>query len=73
MSARALIPPTSNHTGGVNTCVADGSVRFVSDTVHTGDLTTPRTATSDNSTGASPYGVWGAFGTPDGNESVGLP
>jgi prepilin-type N-terminal cleavage/methylation domain-containing protein/prepilin-type processing-associated H-X9-DG protein len=27
-------PPTSNHPGGVNICFADGSVRFVKDTVN---------------------------------------
>jgi prepilin-type N-terminal cleavage/methylation domain-containing protein/prepilin-type processing-associated H-X9-DG protein len=27
-------PPTSNHPGGVNVCFADGSVRFVKDTVN---------------------------------------
>ena len=26
-------PPTSNHPGGVNMCLADGSVKFVKDTV----------------------------------------
>jgi len=28
-----LIPPTSNHPGGVNLCLCDGSVRFVKNTV----------------------------------------
>jgi prepilin-type N-terminal cleavage/methylation domain-containing protein/prepilin-type processing-associated H-X9-DG protein len=27
-------PPTSNHPGGVNVCLADGSVKFVKDTVN---------------------------------------
>jgi prepilin-type processing-associated H-X9-DG protein len=26
-------PPTSNHSGGVNICMSDGSVRFVKDSV----------------------------------------
>jgi len=30
---QATVPPTSNHPGGVNVCMADGSVRFVKDTV----------------------------------------
>ena len=28
------VPPTSNHPGGVNLCMADGSVRFVKDSVN---------------------------------------
>ena len=31
----ANVPPTSNHTGGVNVCMADGSVKFVKDSVST--------------------------------------
>ncbi len=27
------IPPTSNHPGGVNVCFADGSVKFIKDTI----------------------------------------
>ncbi len=30
---QGVIPPTSNHSGGVNICFADGSVRFIKDTV----------------------------------------
>jgi prepilin-type processing-associated H-X9-DG protein len=33
------VPPTSNHTGGVNVLLGDGSVRFVTDGV---DLATWR-------------------------------
>jgi len=32
-SAQDSIPPTSNHSGGVNMCMADGSVRFIKDSV----------------------------------------
>lgn len=43
----------------------DGSVRFVSDTIDTGNLNDYQ-ATS----GKSPYGVWGAMGTPQGGETI---
>ena len=67
---RMLIPPTSNHTGGVNIALADGSGQFITDTIGTGSLEVPRLPTA---TGRSPYGVWGALGTTRGGDSVMLP
>jgi len=76
----ALFPPTSFHSGGVNACLGDGSVRFVTETINTGpDMTIlfrwrtytgdwdrrPRSAPSD-------FGVWGALGSMDGGESAAL-
>jgi prepilin-type processing-associated H-X9-DG protein len=61
-----VLPPTSWHQGGVNTGFADGSTRFIVDTIDTGNT---GTAISYNSTASSPYGVWGALGTRSGDES----
>ncbi len=61
----ALYPANSYHSGGVNVGMADGSVRFVSDTIDCGDIS----AVSTKCTGKSPYGVWGALGTPQGGET----
>ncbi|GAB6187662.1 DUF1559 family PulG-like putative transporter [Thermopirellula anaerolimosa] len=60
-----VMPPDSYHPGGVNAALADGSVRFISDTINTGNLAAPEV-----SGGPSPYGVWGALGTRMGRESV---
>ncbi|MDO5308808.1 MAG: DUF1559 domain-containing protein [Planctomycetia bacterium] len=57
----------SYHAGGVNVGLLDGSVRFVSDTIDTGDLTAYQVVS-----GKSPYGVWGAMGTPTGGETLNL-
>jgi len=68
-----VYPPTSNHPGGVNAAMADGSVRFVSDTIDTGNLASPDWYGLRNTpgyAGASPYGVWGAMGSIDGKESA---
>jgi len=64
-----IYPPSSNHTGGVNAAMADGSVQFLSETVDcNGSSATIRTYA-----GASQFGVFGALGTPSGGESIALP
>ena len=60
----------SNHTGGVNVARLDGSVSFVSNSVDTNGL--PAAQQGRRLQGASPYGVWGAMGTPRGGESRSL-
>jgi len=62
-----VFPPQSYHPGGVNAGFCDGSVRFISDTVNTGNLALPEATQSGRKT--SPYGVWGALGSMDGGES----
>ncbi len=62
-SSHVIIPPSSDHPGGANVLMADGSVSFVSETIDTGDLTV-----AQPNTGYSRYGVWGAMGSKDGGE-----
>lgn len=70
-----FVTPSSNHSGGVNVCMLDGSVRFVSETIDCGD---PNRAMNENGgpdelwTGPSARGVWGATATPQGGETVAL-
>lgn len=61
-----LYPPSSRHPGGVMALMGDGSVRFISQTINTGDLN----ASGTNLTGPSPFGVFGALGTRIGGEAV---
>ena len=65
-----LYTASSNHTGGVNCGLADGSVRFVSNSVDTNGL--PQSPQGRDLSGPSHFGVWGAMGTPDGGESRAL-
>jgi prepilin-type N-terminal cleavage/methylation domain-containing protein len=60
----------SNHTGGVNVARLDGSGNFITDSIDTKGL--PDSVQGGRLQGASPYGVWGALGTPQGGESVSL-
>jgi prepilin-type processing-associated H-X9-DG protein len=75
----AFLTVTSYHPGGVNVCMGDGTVHFVSDTIDcgnqgfyiyggTGTTTSPITGESEPS-GESPFGVWGAIGTTNGGET----
>jgi prepilin-type processing-associated H-X9-DG protein len=67
------LPPTSYHSGGVNVCMADDSVRFVQDNVDCGTLTEWFRWQGDGRGAVSPFGVWGALGTIDADETRGLP
>jgi hypothetical protein len=60
-----LISASSYHAGGVNGGLADGSVRFVTNTIDCGDIDV-KAATS----GFSKYGIWGGLGSKDGGEST---
>ncbi len=57
---------SSKHLGGVNGLMADGSVRFIQETINSGNPSLPETET-----GMSPYGVWGALGSKSGSEVIG--
>ncbi|MCR9199561.1 MAG: DUF1559 domain-containing protein [Planctomycetaceae bacterium] len=58
----------SRHTGGVQVLLGDGSVRFISENIDSGDSFAVDPGTSG---GRSPYGVWGALGTKSGTEVIG--
>ena len=73
---------SSEHTGGVNCAVGDGSVAFVSDTIATANLDlTPADVPSSGVDSANPqwykgpsiYGIWGRLGTSAGGETASIP
>lgn len=64
-----VFPAQSYHPGGVNGAMCDGSVRFISETIDTGDLSKPQLLVSQTVLN-SPYGIWGAMGSMAGGETV---
>ncbi len=67
-----VVTASSMHPGGVNVCLLDGSVRFVSETVDTGGLRSGAQIGGGWQKGPSPWGVWGGMGTIAEGESVSL-
>ena len=61
-----IMTMTSQHTGGVQVLLCDGSVRFISENIDNGNL-----AAAAPVSGPSPYGIWGALGSVSGGEVLG--
>lgn len=59
---------SSRHTGGAQVVMADGSVRFISENIDSGNRSASMT---DTTGGQSPYGILGALGSKGGGEVVG--
>ena len=58
--------PGSLHVGGCQVLMADGAVRFISENIDAGNV-----SSGVVSSGASPYGVWGSLGSKSGGEVLG--
>ena len=67
-----IYPPMSYHTGGVNCGLADGGVRFVTNSIDTNNLNGNIGGGDPNYSGRSRFGVWGALGSIRGGESASL-
>ncbi|MDR1959248.1 MAG: DUF1559 domain-containing protein [Planctomycetaceae bacterium] len=73
-----LLTASSYHTGGVNCVLVDGSVRFISETIGTGNITQlpgrpDYTGAWYQYSGPSTYGHWGALGTIRGGDTAEIP
>ncbi len=63
-----IYEPMSRHAGGVTCLFGDGSVRFMNESVDTGNITSPPPDAPGQSNGRSPYGVWGSLGSAKGGD-----
>lgn len=72
-STDAINTAASYHPGGVHVLMTDGAVRFVSDSIDAGSPGNLTITEANGNVGMpSNYGVWGAMGSRDGEESVSM-
>ena len=71
-SNSGIYSTSSNHSGGVNVCLIDGSVKFISETIDVGTKISTQTTDPSTDLGISPFGVWGALGSIAGGETLAL-
>jgi prepilin-type processing-associated H-X9-DG protein len=66
-----IYEPMSMHAGGVQVLMVDGAVRFIANSINTGNITLPPADTDGGPNGPSNYGIWGALGSRAGNDTPG--
>lgn len=73
-SGIGMLATSSRHQGGSHILMGDGAVVFVTDSIECGDLdhgTVIRHGTGSRAPNSpSPYGLWGALGTKDRQETI---
>ncbi len=71
-ASTGYLPPSSRHQGGCHILMADGAVKFVTDSIESGNQFSPTVhfnlATALPPGSQSPYGLWGAIGTRGSKE-----
>jgi prepilin-type processing-associated H-X9-DG protein len=66
----------SRHQGGAHVLMADGAVRFITDSIEAGNQNSANVRFVGNTTqfvpegSRSPYGLWGGLGTRSAKETV---
>ncbi len=66
-----IVSMASRHQGGCHVLILDGAVKFVTDSIDTGDTNSPPVGVTGGPPAGSesPYGVWGAAGSARGKET----
>lgn len=64
-----VMSASSHHRGGVHVAMADGAVKFITDSIEAGGFYQAGISRAQNNVGAeSPHGLWGAMGTRASND-----
>ncbi len=73
-TGQGMLPASSRHQGGVHVLMADGAVKFITDSIEAGNSragTVWLSGTLGSAPGSiSPYGLWGALGTKANREVI---
>ncbi|TWU16132.1 DUF1559 domain-containing protein [Allorhodopirellula heiligendammensis] len=72
-SSSGTMSPSSYHQGGVHVLMADGAIKFITDSIEAGNQQSPVVNSSMSppclpAGSASPFGLWGALGTRASHE-----
>ncbi|TWT92509.1 DUF1559 domain-containing protein [Neorhodopirellula pilleata] len=69
-----VLPPSSRHEGGVHVLMGDGAVKFVTESIDSGNTNAGNVwlnGFAGQAPGSqSPYGLWGALGTRANSETI---
>lgn len=70
-NTRGIYSASSRHQGGVHVLMADGGVKFVTDSIEAGNQATiPFGAGNQQAGQRSPFGLWGSLGTKNAKETL---
>jgi prepilin-type processing-associated H-X9-DG protein len=65
-ASQGVSSASSRHQGGVHVLMGDGAVKFITDSIESGN----QKATPEFNGGKSVYGLWGALGTRGSSETI---
>ncbi|MEM9365971.1 MAG: DUF1559 domain-containing protein [Planctomycetota bacterium] len=70
-STWGMYPPSSRHQGGVHVLMGDGAVKFITDSIESGNRRAQTVYLGAGNAGQqSPYGLWGSLGTRASKEVI---